>query len=83
MFEIEFYKDKNEYSETNEWLAELNKKAVTSKDHRIRLKKFYEYLELLAHYGTFAGEPAMKPLTGTEFWELRPTRDRVIFCSCH
>ncbi len=33
----------------------------------------------MEQYGTFVGEPMVKPLTGTEFWELRPTRDRVIF----
>ncbi len=79
MFEIEMYEDKNGYSETAQWVIELDEKAHNSKEHRIRLKKFYEYLSLLEQYGTFVGEPMVKPLTGTEFWELRPTRDRVIF----
>lgn len=79
MFEIEFYEDRNGYSETEEWVIELDKKAHNSKEHRIRLKKFVEYVENLKCYGTYIGEPAVKKLTGTEFWELRPTRDRVIF----
>lgn len=57
----------------------IGEKAHNSKEHRIRLKKFYEYAEILQHYGTYVGEPAVKSLTWTEFWELRPARDRVIF----
>ncbi len=79
MFEIEFYEDKNGYSETGEWLDELDEKASTNKDCRIRLKKFTEYMELLCKFGTYIGEPFVKKLVGTEFWELRPTRDRVLF----
>jgi len=79
MFKIEFYEDKNGYSETYEWVMELDKKAQNSKDARIRLKKFVEYTELLKQCGTYIGEPVVKHLEGTEFWELRPTRDRVIF----
>ena len=79
MFEIEFYEDKNGYSETTEWLMELDKKAHNSKEHRIRLKKFVEYIEILKEYGTYIGEPVVKHLTGTDLWELRPTRDRVFF----
>lgn len=79
MFEIEFYEDKNGYSETAEWLMELDKKAHNSKEHRIRLKKFVEYMEILKQYGTYIGEPVVKHLTGTDLWELRPTRDRVFF----
>ena len=79
MFEIEFCEDKNGYSETEEWLMELDKKAHTSKTHRVRLKKFVEYLEILKQYGTYIGEPVVKHLTGTNLWELRPTRDRVFF----
>lgn len=79
MFEIEFYEDSNGYSETAQWVMELDKKAHNSKEHRVRLKKFVEYVENLKHYGTYIGEPAVKKLIGTEFWELRPTRDRIIF----
>lgn len=79
MLEIEFYEDRNGYSETEAWVMELDKKAHNSKEHRVRLKKFVEYLENLKHYGTYIGEPAVKKIQGTEFWELRPSRDRVIF----
>ncbi len=79
MFEIEFYMDKNGYSEVYEWILQMDKKAEKSKDYRIRLKKLYEYLEILSNYGTFIGQPVVKQLKGTDFWELRPTSDRVIF----
>lgn len=79
MFEIEFYEDNSGYSETEEWVVNLDKKAHTNKECRIRLKKFVEYVEFLKHYGTYIGEPVVKKLVGTEFWELRPTRDRIIF----
>ncbi len=39
MFEIEMYEDKNGYSETAQWVIELDEKAHNSKEHRIRLKK--------------------------------------------
>ncbi len=79
MFEIEFYEDKNGYSETETWIMELDAKAHTNKECRVRLKKFVEYMEILRQYGTYIGEPVVKKLVGTEFWELRPTRDRIIF----
>lgn len=79
MFEIEFYEDKNGYSEVGEWLDEIDEKALTSKHYRVRLKKFSEYLQLLKEYGTRIGYPAVRHIEGTEFWELRPTNDRVMF----
>ena len=79
MFEIEFYTDSSGYSETEDWVMNLDQKANNSKEHRVRLKKFVEYVEMLKAYGTYIGEPVVKKLVGTEFWELRPTRDRIIF----
>ena len=79
MYDVEIYADKNGYSETAEWIRELDKKAESNKDCRVRLKKLYEYIEILKSFGTRVGAPVVKHLTGTEFWELRPTRDRVIF----
>lgn len=81
MFEIMFYEDRSGYSEVVEWMKELDKAAKNSKEVRIRLKKIYEYLEMLAQYGTRIGQPMVKHLTNTELWELRPTRDRIIFVS--
>ncbi len=46
MFEIEFYEDKKGYSETEEWVVELDRKAHNNKECCIRLKKFIEYVEI-------------------------------------
>jgi len=78
MFEIEFYKDIDGKEPIVEYLHELNKKALTSKEQRIRLKKFYEYFEVLSQYGTRAGEPYVKHIVD-EVWELRPINDRIFF----
>ena len=45
MFEIEFYENSNGYSEVEEWVIELDKKAHTNKECRVRLKKITEYVE--------------------------------------
>ena len=60
MFEIEFYENSNGYSEVEEWVIELDKKAHTNKGCRVRLKNFAEYVELLSQYGTYIGEPASR-----------------------
>ncbi|MEW6625080.1 MAG: type II toxin-antitoxin system RelE/ParE family toxin [Bacillota bacterium] len=78
MYEIEIYEDKNGNSPITDFLEELNAKARASKQHRIRLKKISEYLQLLKAYGTRAGLPTTKHIDG-EIWELRPTNDRILF----
>jgi phage-related protein len=52
---------------------------ATNKDARIRYKKIMEYIGQLQAYGVTAGEPAVKHITGTELWELRPAGDRIFF----
>lgn len=79
MFEVEIYEDAAGHSEIVDWLDELNTKAHTSKESRIRLKKIAEYVELLKNYGTQIGAPAVKHIVNSELWELRPTRDRIFF----
>ncbi len=79
MFEIEFYEDKNGYSEIGAWIEELDEKALTSKYFRVRLKKVAEYLQILKNQGTRVGYPIVRHIEGTELWELRPTNDRVMF----
>lgn len=79
MFGVEIYEDAAGRSEIGDWLEELNVKAQTSKESRIRLKKVAEYLEQLKAYGTMIGEPMVKHITNSSLWELRPTRDRIFF----
>ena len=79
MFEVKIYRDRSGRSEIAEWIEELNARAATSKDSRVRLKKLVEYVEYLKAFGTQIGEPAVKHIHGTDLWELRPTSDRVFF----
>lgn len=78
MYDIEIYEDKNGNSPIADLLENLNVKARSSKQHRIRLKKIAEYLQLLKAYGTRIGLPAIKHIED-DIWELRPTQDRILF----
>lgn len=78
MYEIEFYEDKSGYSEVQEYIKELNKKAMTSKDCRINLNKIVAYMDVLEEMGTRVGEPVTKHLDG-EIWELRPLKNRFLY----
>ena len=78
LFKIEFYKDRSGNEKTVDYIRELNNKAGSSKDCRIRLKKIVEYFEVLSRFGTQAGEPYVKHIDDG-IWELRPTNDRVFF----
>ena len=59
-------------------MRELSKKK--DKDSRIKLTKIQDYINILATYGTRAGEKYVKHLQG-EIWELRPLRDRILFAA--
>ena len=77
MFQIEFYNDAQGNSPIEDFLDKLDKKAATSKANRVRLKKIYEYLDILEKLGPI-GEPYTKHLDG-KIWELRPYSDRILF----
>lgn len=78
MYDFETYKTKQGKDEIAEYIEQLGQKAKTSKEHRIKLKKIFEYLDLLATYGTRAGLPAIKHIDG-DIWELRPLDDRILY----
>ncbi|ACL19495.1 protein of unknown function DUF891 [Desulfitobacterium hafniense DCB-2] len=78
MFKVIIYEDKNGKSSIADYIAELDEKANTSKDSRVRLKKIYQYFELLKIYGTRAGLPSSKYIE-EDIWELRPTNDRFFY----
>ena len=80
MFEVRFYKAKNGEQPVKEYMKELA--GQNSKDARIRLRKIQDYIRILQEYGTRAGEPYIKHLEG-DIWELRPTKDRVLFVTWH
>ena len=76
MYTIYFYRDKSGKEPAREYMRELARQ--NTKDARIRLKKMQDYINVLAAYGTRAGEPYTKKIDD-EIWELRPTSDRVLF----
>lgn len=78
MYEIHFYKNKNGKEPVKEYISELAGRK--DKDSRIKLNKIMDYLKVLSEYGTRAGEPYIKHLTG-DIWELRPLRDRILFAA--
>lgn len=79
MYEVITYKDSAGNDEIADFIQELNDKIRTNKDARIRYKKIMEYIGQLRTFGVAAGKPAIEHITGTELWELRPTRDRIFF----
>lgn len=78
MYEIEFYEDKNGYSEIAEYIKQLRQKSKSNKESRINLNKIVAYFDLLEENGTRIGEPITKHLEG-EIWELRPLRNRFLY----
>lgn len=78
MFEIRFFRDKNDRSEIVDYLDELKEKAETNKDARINREKILTYLSALSQYGTRIGSPIVKHIDG-EIWELRPLKNRIFF----
>ncbi len=78
MHKIRFYRDKGGKQPVKEHLEELKKK--NDKSSRIRLDKANDYIQILAEYGTTAGEPYMKKVDDKyNIWELRPSSDRILF----
>ena len=78
MYEIYFYKDSRGRRPVWDYLEKLE--AESGKDGRIKYNKNLEYLQTLQKYGTKAGVPYVKHLSG-EIWELRPLRDRILFAA--
>lgn len=79
MFQVEFYQLPNGKEPVKEFLLKLKKAAVKSKSDRIRFEKMLTYIKVLEKYGTKAGYPYIRHITGTDLYELRPLRDRVFF----
>lgn len=76
MYNVVFYKDKNNYSEVEDYLQKLQKK--NDKNSRINFNKITAYIDLLSQYGLTLGEPYIKHINN-DIWELRPLRNRILF----
>ena len=70
--------DKNGFSELNDELMELAKKADSNKDAKIQFKQITLYIELLKNQGTKMSPNITKHLEG-EIWELRPGFNRILY----
>ena len=79
MYKVITYKDSAGNDEIADLLKELNGKMDTNKDARIKYSKILRYIDRLRTYGVAIGEPTVKPIIGTDLWELRPLRDRIFF----
>lgn len=81
MYKIIFYRDKNGHSEVEEYLKLLASKRHSNKECKIKFTKITTYIDLLSEKGLALGEPYIKHID-EEIWELRPLRDRILFCYC-
>ena len=76
MYKIIFYRDRKGEEPVIEYMDALE--AENTKDARIRLTKIRAYIKALADKGLPLTTDYCKHLDG-EIWELRPTKDRVLF----
>lgn len=76
MYNIYFYKDKNNKEPVIDYIASLSKSR--DKNSKIKLKKILQYIDYLKQFGFSLKEPYIKHLDG-EIWELRPSNDRIFF----
>lgn len=78
MYNIDFYRTIDGFSDVEAFLDELQDRAKTDKDARIQHKQVAQYIQLLEDYGTILGENITKHLVDG-IWELRPGKNRVLF----
>lgn len=78
MYEVIFYKDAQDREPIKEYLLELKKKSLISKNDRILFEKILAYIKALQQYGTRTGTPIVKHIDGN-IWELRPLNNRIFF----
>ena len=78
MYRVEFYSDKDNHSDIEEFLDELKEKSKTSKNNRIQLKQILFYIDLLSKVGTRLGDNYTKFIEDG-IWELRPGFNRIFY----
>ena len=77
-FNVKFYYDKNGNSDIVDFLDKLTAKAKASKSEGVLLRKIHRVINVLKQYGTHAGMPHVKYISG-DLWELRPLPERIFF----
>ncbi len=78
MYDIVFYRNRNDCSELEEYLLYLANKSINNKDARIQLNQIVYCIELLKRNGTVLPSTILKHLK-ENIWELRPGNNRVLF----
>ena len=71
MYEILFFAKPSGKSPVEDFLKDLDQRAMTDKTARIQLKQIIFHLDLLAESGTRIGTTYAKHLDG-QIWELTP-----------
>lgn len=81
MYQIDFYEDKNGYSEIKEFLKKLD--SSNQKDDKKVLKKIIKQVDMLALLGNQLREPQAKFLKGYRYpiMELRPMPERIFYAA--
>lgn len=64
--------------EVDDYIASLDRQAMTNKEAGQQLKRVYYQLELLERLGTRTKKEICRHLQD-DLWELRPGNDRIIF----
>ena len=77
MYEIEYYKDKNGYSQIAEWIEELKKGYSNNKNKRVQLKQFITKINYIEELGTRGNKDTIKHIV-EDIWEIRPGDNRVL-----
>ena len=82
MTTVVLYRDKDNRSQIEDLLLELQEKSRSSKSDRIRLEAILFCIDMLREKGLNIREPYAKKIIGQpDLYELRPRSDRVFFFS--
>jgi phage-related protein len=83
LFKVDYYRDKNGYSDVEEFIEKLNVSPDSNKQDRILRSKIDAYILRIKAQGTRAGFPITRQIKGhDDLWELRPLNNRI-FYFCH
>lgn len=76
MYKIKFYRDRKGNRPVVDYLKSLRNSK--NEQDRKQADKINDYIQTLSVEGKAAGEPYVRHIKD-ELWELRPSRDRILF----
>jgi len=77
-YKLDFYRDKNGYSETLIFIDALKAAAKTDKNARVQYNLISRYINLLLEHGSILPDNFMKHIY-EDIWELRPGYNRILY----